>query len=68
MENFGLVEEWKFGWHMRERGGNGNQLKGGKKVVTEKRIRKGEIGLRSFWEWIEKFLEEEEVGKFGNGR
>ena len=37
-------------------------------MVTEKRIRKGEIGLRSFWEWIEKFLEEEEVGKFGNGR
>jgi len=39
-----------------------------KKWLRGGRIRKGEIRLRSFWEWIEKFLEEEEVGKFGNGR
>jgi len=34
-------------------------------LAHEREDRKGEIRLRSFWEWIEKFLEKEEVGKFG---
>jgi len=37
MESFGLVEGWKFGWHMRERGEKRQLVKGGKKVATGER-------------------------------